>query len=409
MRALASGYLADFVLLSGDILEIPPAGSPESRSTPRSSAGTWSSASALPEVLACAAAFRLSASVTRNSEETRSPEHPEKPRDTMSKIHRLSSSVIDRIAAGEVVERPASVVKELIENALDAGAHRVEIEIEGGGVARILVRDDGAGMSGKTPVSLERHATSRFRRTRILRRCELRIPRRGSSVDRVRVEADADDLRRIDSGGHPAHFRVRRPHTAQPAARPRGPTFVEGLFARTPAAQVPVDAGIGRPRVRRGGHASRARSSIRRLRVPLHDREVLDAPRRGTGCPDPSASSAAKRSAISRSLEGAVGSLEAFRFRDEIGHVPRPAAFNTCSSTAARSRTALSPGRSAGRRATRSHRSPSGPVPLRDRGRRRSTSTVAGQDAGSVRGRGHGVSPRSTVIRRSCPERRRVA
>ena len=78
-------------------------------------------------------------------------------------IRRLPPELINRIAAGEVVERPASVVKELMENALDAGAMRIQVQADGGGLARILVADDGAGLSREElPLAIERHATSKL-------------------------------------------------------------------------------------------------------------------------------------------------------------------------------------------------------------------------------------------------------
>jgi DNA mismatch repair protein MutL len=156
----------------------------------------------------------------------------------MPRVHRLASPVIDRIAAGEVVEKPASAVKELIENALDAGATRVDVEIDGGGIERILVRDDGSGMSAEDArLALERHATSKITSDEDLQRVET-FGFRGEALPSI---ASVSKLTLTTSDGStPEAVRLTIDHGAapaeEPAARPRGTdVLVEGLFARTPA------------------------------------------------------------------------------------------------------------------------------------------------------------------------------
>jgi DNA mismatch repair protein MutL len=158
----------------------------------------------------------------------------------MASVHRLESSVIDRIAAGEVVEKPASAVKELVENALDAGASSILIEADGGGIERILVRDDGSGMSAEDArLALERHATSKISSDADL----AKVASYGFRGEALPSIASVSKLTLTTSDGTSPTGEATRltidyggQTREEPAARPRGTdVLVEGLFAKTPA------------------------------------------------------------------------------------------------------------------------------------------------------------------------------
>jgi DNA mismatch repair protein MutL len=155
--------------------------------------------------------------------------------ETMS-IRRLPEHLVNRIAAGEVVERPASALKELIENAIDAGASRIAVSLTGGGIERLEVIDDGIGMSpSDMALALERHATSKLPDDAIEAVSTLGF--RGealpsiASVARLTMESrvrGADGWSRIVDNG--------RLEGEGPAAFPPGTRVrVEQLFARVPA------------------------------------------------------------------------------------------------------------------------------------------------------------------------------
>ena len=164
----------------------------------------------------------------------------------MSRINLLSQRLANQIAAGEVVERPASVVKELMENSLDAGASRLEIEVEQGGTKQIKVKDDGLGIHKQDlELALSRHATSKIIDLEDLENIAS-LGFRGealasiSSVSRLTMTSKADDDAAAASGDNRGWKVVAEGQEMDvilsPAAHSRGTTVeVRDLFFNTPA------------------------------------------------------------------------------------------------------------------------------------------------------------------------------
>src|SRR3712207_5636022 len=152
-------------------------------------------------------------------------------------INVLDPRVAQQVAAGEVVDRPASVVKELVENALDAGASRVEVELGDGGATHILVRDDGSGMTREdAALSVLRHATSKIRTAKDLETVHT-LGFRGEALPSIASVSsfclttstgEGSGTKVVVDGGGEAEV--------SPASHPKGTTIlVDRLFYNVPA------------------------------------------------------------------------------------------------------------------------------------------------------------------------------
>ena len=154
----------------------------------------------------------------------------------MAKIHLLSEETINRIAAGEVIENPASVIKELIENAIDAGATHITVETKGGGFGLIRVIDDGCGMSAEDAVlAFERHATSKISTSDDLFSLET-MGFRGEALASIASIAEVTLLTADENNGTKVEVSGGKIISVDPSPRQRGTTIeVQSLFFNVPA------------------------------------------------------------------------------------------------------------------------------------------------------------------------------
>ena len=153
-------------------------------------------------------------------------------------IRILDKETINQIAAGEVVERPASVVKELVENALDAGASQIGVEIRGGGIQLIRVADNGVGIpSGEVELAFERHATSKIKSSQDLQNIGS-LGFRGEALPSIAAVADIELVSGVDGEASGTYMSLEGGIVTKKSgqARTRGTTITSrNLFRRVPA------------------------------------------------------------------------------------------------------------------------------------------------------------------------------
>lgn len=156
----------------------------------------------------------------------------------MPVIQELSPHLADLIAAGEVVERPASVAKELIENAIDAGASRITVEMENGGISYLRIADDGCGMTHEdAPIAFRRHATSKLRHEEDLNAIHT-LGFRGEALAAISAVSHIDLFTKTADAIAGTHLFINAGeiHTNEEAGCPPGTTIiVRDLFFNTPA------------------------------------------------------------------------------------------------------------------------------------------------------------------------------